>query len=112
MTSDSDNGLSLPAPEALPEPAGPAVVIPVYEPYYWPQQKPSLRSLLIAIALFLLTTLSVLAAGVQFAAAYSAGHQPALDDFAASYFQPFVEPRLLLLGVPFALTLMGILLAH
>jgi membrane-associated protease RseP (regulator of RpoE activity) len=108
----SDDGLTLPIPEPLAEPARPAVVIPVYEPYYWPKQKPSLRSLLIAISLFLLTTLSVLSAGVQFAAAYADGHQPALEDFAASYFQPFTQPRLLLLGIPFAVTLMGILLAH
>jgi membrane-associated protease RseP (regulator of RpoE activity) len=108
MTSDND-GLTLPAP--LAEPASP-VVIPVYEPYYWPKQKHSLRSLLIAIGLFFVTTLSVLSAGVQFAAAYAAGHQPALDDFAVSYFQPFTQPRLLVLGIPFAVTLMGILLAH
>jgi membrane-associated protease RseP (regulator of RpoE activity) len=60
----------------------------------------------------MLTAISTLAAGAQFAAAYAAGHQPALEDFAVSYFQPFFEPHLFLLGIPFAATLMGILLAH
>jgi membrane-associated protease RseP (regulator of RpoE activity) len=68
--------------------------------------------LLIAIGLFILTAFSTLAAGVQFASAYAVGRHPVLDDFAVSYFQPFVEPRLFLLGIPFAATLMGILLAH
>ena len=90
----------------------PEIFLPPYAPTSGPQQKPSLRSLLIAIGLSILTAFSTLAAGVQFAAAYAVGQQPALDDFAVSYFQPFFEPRLFLLGVPFAATLMGILLAH
>lgn len=101
-----------PQPEQWMPPSQPEIFIPAYEPYPWPQQKPSLRSLLIAIGLFILTAFSTLAAGVQFAAAYALGQQPALDDFAVSYFQPFVQPRLFLLGIPFAVTLMGILLAH
>jgi membrane-associated protease RseP (regulator of RpoE activity) len=114
MTADSGDRPFLPGPE--PEPwtvtSPPGIFIPAEEPYAWPQQKPSLRSLLIAIGLFILTAFSTLAAGVQFAVAYNVGRQPALDDFAVSYFQPFVEPRLFLLGIPFAATLMGILLAH
>ncbi len=78
----------------------------------WPPAHPPLRSLLIAVILFVATTLSTLAAGAQFAAAYAAGYAPAFDDFFSSYFQPFAEPRLLLAGVPFAATLLGILLAH
>jgi membrane-associated protease RseP (regulator of RpoE activity) len=114
MTADNEDRPLPPEPD--PDqwnvPSQREIFIPVYEPYVWPQQKPSLRSLLIAIGLFLVTAFSVLAAGVQFASAYAAGQQPALDDFAVSYFQPFFEPRLFLLGVPFAVTLMGILLAH
>jgi membrane-associated protease RseP (regulator of RpoE activity) len=101
-------------PEGEPwtAPARPEIYLPAYDPRLWPQPKPSLRSLLIAIALFIITAFSTLAAGVQFAAAYAVGQQPALEDFAVSYFQPFVQPRLFLLGIPFAATLMGILLAH
>ena len=71
-----------------------------------------LRSLLVAIALFVVTAISTLAAGAQFAAAYAAGRAPELDDFFSGYFRPFAEPRLFLAGIPFAVTLLGILLAH
>ena len=115
MTADSGDRPIVPGPESERQwtaTSQPEIFLPSYEPYLWPQQKPSLRSLLIAIGLFILTAFSTLAAGVQFAAAYAAGQQPGFDDFAVSYFQPFVEPRLFLLGIPFAATLMGILLAH
>jgi membrane-associated protease RseP (regulator of RpoE activity) len=99
-------------PASWVELPGPEPFLPPYYPAPWPPPKPSLRSLGIAIALLVLTTFSTLAAGAQFAAAYALGRQPVLDDFAVSYFQPFFEPRLFLLGIPFAATLMGILLAH
>jgi len=112
MTADNGDRLLPPEPGPWTVSSPPPIYIPAYEPYPWPQPKPSLRSLLLAIGLFILTAFSTLAAGVQFAAAYEVGQQPAFDDFAFSYFQPFVEPRLFLLGIPFAATLMGILLAH
>jgi len=110
MTADNgDRSIQPPlwAEATLPEPS-----LPRYYPAPWPPPQPSLRSLIIAIGLLVLTTISTLAAGAQFAAAYAIGRQPALDDFAVSYFQPFLEPRLFLLGIPFAATLLGILLAH
>ena len=70
------------------------------------------RSLGIAIGLFVATGVSTLAAGTQFANAYAAGHAPTFDDFFSAYIRPFVEPRLFISGIPFALTLLGILLAH
>ncbi len=70
------------------------------------------RSLAIAIALFTLTLLSTLAAGAQFAAAYANGQAPTFEDFFSSYFRILTEPGMLLAGVPFAFTLIGILLAH
>jgi len=78
----------------------------------WRSPPRSRRSLIMAIALFVATAFSTLAAGAQFAAAYAAGQAPAFDNFFAAYFRPFVEPRLFLAGIPFAATLMGILLAH
>jgi membrane-associated protease RseP (regulator of RpoE activity) len=110
---DPENGDRPAQPEIWTEPPQwePAYS-PRYYPAPWPPPKLSLRSLIIAIALLLATTITTLAAGAQFAAAYALGRQPALDDFAVSYFQPFVEPRLFLLGIPFAATLLGILLAH
>jgi membrane-associated protease RseP (regulator of RpoE activity) len=115
MTAENDRGPIVPGAESDPPQSWtissrPQAFSPPYDAYLWPRQKPSLRSLF--IGLFIITVFSTLAAGVQFATAYAVGQQPALDDFAASYFQPFVEPRLFLLGIPFAATLLGILLAH
>jgi membrane-associated protease RseP (regulator of RpoE activity) len=90
------------------EPALPPLPV---RPVRWPQRRPH-ASLAIAIGLFALTVLSTLAAGAQFAAAYAAGHAPVFDDFFSAYFRPFMHPRLFLAGVPFAVTLVGILLAH
>lgn len=78
----------------------------------WPSRPNSRVSLGVAIGLFALTLMSTLAAGAQFAAAYAAGHAPVFDDFFSAYFRPFTHPALFLAGVPFALTLLGILLAH
>lgn len=78
----------------------------------WEPEPRSLRSLFAAIALFVITAFSTLAAGAQFAAAYAANQSPGFDSFLSDYFRPFFEPRLFISGIPFAVTLMGILLAH
>jgi membrane-associated protease RseP (regulator of RpoE activity) len=78
----------------------------------WPPPLRSARSLFVAIALFFITALSTLAAGAQFSIAYAAGRVPTFDDFFSSYFRSFTEPRLLLAGLPFAATLLLILLSH
>ncbi len=70
------------------------------------------RSLAIAVALFMLTLLSTLAAGVQFAADYANGQAPSFDDLLSPYLAIFTEPRVLLAGIPFSFTLISILLAH
>lgn len=77
-----------------------------------PDESRSWRSLFIAISLFAVTAVTTLAAGVQFANAYASGRGPAIDEFYTGYFKPFTEPRLFLAGLPFACTLLGILLAH
>jgi membrane-associated protease RseP (regulator of RpoE activity) len=81
-------------------------------PIAWGPEPRSLRSLFAAIGLFIVTAFSTLAAGAQFAAAYAANQSPGIDSFFSDYFRPFFEPRLLISGIPFAVTLMGILLAH
>src|ERR1041385_4458059 len=78
----------------------------------WRSPRRSLRSLALAIGLFLVTAVSTLAAGAQFATAYAAGAAPNFDNFFADYLRPFSEPRLFLAGIPFAATLLTILLAH
>jgi membrane-associated protease RseP (regulator of RpoE activity) len=108
----SENGDRPVLPEIWSPASSEPFVLPYYEPPAWEPPRPSLRSLFIAIGLLLVTTISTLAAGAQFAIAYANDRQPAFEDFAVSYFQPFFQPRLLLLGIPFAATLMGILLAH
>lgn len=75
-----------------------------------PSRRPR-SSLGLAVLLFLLTLVSTLAVGAQFALAYASNQAPFTDDF-MPYGAVFRQPRLLLLGVPFSFTLLGILLAH
>ena len=78
----------------------------------WPQEPRPLRSLVVAVGLFVVTAFSTLAAGAQFATSYAANELPGFDRFFSDYFRPFAEPRLFISGIPFAVTLLGILLAH
>jgi membrane-associated protease RseP (regulator of RpoE activity) len=66
----------------------------------------------VALLLFLLTLLSTLAVGVQFARAYAEGRNPDFDEFFSLYVKLLSHPSLLAPGIPFAFTLLGILLAH
>src|SRR6266851_9760872 len=70
------------------------------------------KSFAIAVLLFLLTVISTLAVGAQFAASYAAGRPPDVNDLFSSYATLFAHPQFLLAGVPYAFTLLGILLAH
>src|SRR5580704_4553789 len=70
------------------------------------------RSLAIAILLFVLTLISTLAVGAQFASSYASGQTPNVNDLFSNYTVMLAHPQLLLAGVPFAFTLIGILLAH
>jgi membrane-associated protease RseP (regulator of RpoE activity) len=81
---------------------------------FWEDQqaREQRKSLAIAVLLFLLTLVSTLAVGAQFASAYAAGQSPNFDDFFSTYTALLAHPQLLLAGVPFAFTLIGILLAH
>src|ERR1017187_7207765 len=81
---------------------------------YWENQEARYqrRSLAIAVSLFLLTLISTLAVGAQFASSYASGQTPDFEDFLSTYATLLTHPTLLLAGVPFAFTLIGILLAH
>jgi membrane-associated protease RseP (regulator of RpoE activity) len=70
------------------------------------------KSLAIATSLFLLTLISTLAVGAQFAASYEAGQSPDFDSFFSTYSNLLSHPQMLLAGMPYAITLLGILLAH
>jgi membrane-associated protease RseP (regulator of RpoE activity) len=70
------------------------------------------RSLAIALILFAVTIVTTLAAGAEFGTAYAQDKAPAFDSFFGAYVGAYHNPRLLLAGLPFAATLLGILLAH
>ncbi len=70
------------------------------------------RSRVIALALFVLTLFSTLAAGIQFAEAYARNQAPTFENLFGGYVAIFTDPKLLLAGIPFSFTLIGILLAH
>ena len=74
--------------------------------------RPSLKSLILAIALFLLTLCTCLAAGTQFAVAYANNQAASLDEFLRAFTLFYKNPAALLAGLPFAATLLTILLAH
>jgi len=70
------------------------------------------KSLAIAILLFVLTLISTLAVGAQYASSYASGQSPDFEELFSTYAALLAHPQLLLAGVPFAFTLIGILLAH
>src|ERR1700694_2889899 len=81
---------------------------------YWEnlEARKQRRSLAIAILLFLLTLISTLAVGAQYASAYASGQTPDFNELFSIYGKLLTHPQILLAGIPFAFTLIGILLAH
>jgi membrane-associated protease RseP (regulator of RpoE activity) len=106
-TPPSDSTLdTLPIPKdwsALPTP--PQFYVPVL-------RRPSLKSLILAVALFLLTLCTCLAAGTQFAVAYANKQAASVDEFLRAFTLFYKDPAALLAGLPFAAALLTILLAH
>jgi membrane-associated protease RseP (regulator of RpoE activity) len=79
-----------------------------------PPASPRRRPLWPALILFLLTIVSTLAVGSEFVRSYAQNQEPFSGDenpFVMMLY-PIEHPRLLLLGIPFSFTLLGILLAH
>ena len=74
--------------------------------------RPSLKSLYLAGVLFLLTLCTCLVAGTQFAVAYAQNQAVAFDEFVSAFTLFYRHPVALAAGLPFALTLLTILLAH
>jgi membrane-associated protease RseP (regulator of RpoE activity) len=71
-----------------------------------------MRSLLVAVVLFVLTLLTSLVAGAHFAAAYAHNQSASLDALMQTFRIAYHHPSFMLSGLPFAFTLMTILLAH
>jgi len=82
-------------------------------PYYAaPPPLPTTRSLILAAFLFFLTLITCLLAGTHFAAAYAHNQAASIDTFLQTFTLAYRHPAALLAGLPFAITLMAILLAH
>ena len=74
--------------------------------------RPSRKSLALAGLLFVLTLCTCLVAGAQFAVAFANNQAVSVDEFVRGFTLLYREPSALLNGLPFAITLMTILLAH
>lgn len=81
-------------------------------PHFAPLPRPSTKSFLLACALFLLTLCTCLVAGTHFAVAYVHNQAVSWDDFVSAFTLIYRHPLALAAGLPFALTLLAILLAH
>ena len=76
------------------------------------RDRPSPKSLLVACSLFLLTLCTCLVAGTHFAIAYAHNEAVSWDEFLRAFALLYRHPLALAAGLPFALTLLTILLAH
>jgi membrane-associated protease RseP (regulator of RpoE activity) len=74
--------------------------------------RPSVKSLILAVALFFITLCTCLTAGTQFAIAYANNQAASIDEFLRAFTLFYKNPASLLAGLPFAATLLTILLAH
>jgi membrane-associated protease RseP (regulator of RpoE activity) len=108
QTMEDGNGHRPYPAEITIEPIGVRIQVP--PPYRAPRF--DVRSAAIATILFVIAAFSTLAVGTEYAAAYAAGVPPFTNGSIFPYRAVIAHPWLLLTGLPFAFTLMGILLAH
>jgi len=73
---------------------------------------PPLKTLFLALGLFLVTLCTCLVAGTQFAIAYAHGEALSFEEFLHDFTLLYRQPTALVSGLPFALTLLAILLMH
>jgi membrane-associated protease RseP (regulator of RpoE activity) len=81
-------------------------------PSVWQALRPKPQRLWLALLLFAVTFLTCLAAGRQFAVAFANGQAASLDEFVVSLKLLYKDPTALASGLPFAVSLMAILLVH
>ena len=105
-----------PLPEAPPSslPESPEWNNDLVRQWYYAQipPRPSKKSFALAVVLFLLTLCTCLVAGTQFAVAYAHNEAVSFDALFWGFTLFYKDPAGLLIGLPFAATLLGILLAH
>ena len=75
-------------------------------------QHPPVKTLILACGLFLATLCTCLVAGAHFAAAYAQNQAVSWDEFVRALTLLYRHPFALASGLPFALTLLAILLTH
>lgn len=85
---------------------------PVFPSRYLRPPLPPRRTLLLSITLFCLTFFTCLIAGTHFALAYAQNKAVSLEEFSRCLSLTYRQPSALLAGLPFAITLLMILLAH
>jgi membrane-associated protease RseP (regulator of RpoE activity) len=108
ITVNSENEFSPPTIDVnLGTPESPAAI-----PAWTPAPLPKPKKLWLAILLFVITFLTCLAAGRQFAISFANGQAASLDEFVVSLKLLYKDPTVLASGFPFAISLMFILLAH
>ena len=81
-------------------------------PYVSAPIRPPRKMLIIACVLFFLTLCTCLAAGTQFAVAYANNRSASIDEYVRAFKLFYQHPAGLAEGIPFAVTLLTILLAH
>ena len=87
--------------------------VPLGEWHHAPvPHRPSTRSLILAVVLLLAALCTCLVAGTQFAIAYAHNRAVSIDELLKAFTLFYKNPAGLAAGLPFALTLLGILLAH
>jgi membrane-associated protease RseP (regulator of RpoE activity) len=99
-------------PPSLPVNLDWQTIPPELSPYARAIHPPPVKSLILAAVLFLITLCTCLVAGTQFANSYAQNNAGSLDEFFAAFTLFYKNPAGLAAGLPFALTLLTILLAH
>jgi membrane-associated protease RseP (regulator of RpoE activity) len=89
-----------------------AIDSPVFPPARSRPPLPPRKTLFLSVALFLLTLFTCLIAGTHFALAYAQNKAVSLEEFSRCLSLAYRQPSALLAGLPFAITLLTILLAH
>ncbi len=108
ITVNRENEFPPPTLELNPSaPESPAAI-----PAWTPAPFPKPQRVWLAILLFVITFLTCLAAGRQFAISFANGQAASLDEFVVSLKLLYKDPTALASGFPFAISLMFILLAH
>jgi membrane-associated protease RseP (regulator of RpoE activity) len=86
---------------------------PTVPPYFRAiPRRPARKTLIVACLLFLLTLCTCLVAGTQFAVAYAHNEAVSFDEFVHAFTLIYRHPFALASGLPFAITLLAILLTH